>query len=167
MPGTASTVPARADLRRSPLMNTLPTPTSYQMALTVGDGTRLEIQSDRITGQDFYVIVSPGLGHTGMSICIEADQAPAVALAILRAAGVKPSASIEPRGWQQCVEVAAGHLDDAILLAERDTAAAELTRRRDNLARTVDTDANDFEGTCTVARTAIDMIIQLQDEAAK
>lgn len=154
-------------------MNHNSKPTNYQMALTVGDGTRLEIQSDRITGQDFYVIVSPGLGHTGMSICIEADQAPAVALAILTAAGVTPH-----HGTSRCIGDrmdmwAVRYLTDHVEAQAEDAAEKELTRRKDELAREIylkatgEDDGDTYAHRNHVTRAAIDMIIQLQDEAQK
>lgn len=149
---------------------------SYQMALTVGDGSRLEIQSDRITGRDFYVIVSPGFGHAGLSIAIETDQAPAVALAILTAAGFVPRGNRrDSDSFQESVDTAAGYLDDAVLIAAGTAAKKELTKRRDELAaKLFDLPVYElhpgpftyFDST-EVVRNAIDMIIQLQDEVSK
>lgn len=95
------------------------------------------------------------------------DHAPAVALAILKAAGFAPSGNPEPSGFRGCVETAAGHLDDAVLIAAGEAARAELTRRRDELAHEHGLGAGTYESTSGPARSIINAFIQLQDEATK
>jgi len=103
-------------------------------------------------------------------IRIPNDQAPAVALAILTAAGFEPSGSNEPSGLRESVETAAGYLDDAVHLAKGAAAAKELTKRRDELAQEfiphIPGITYDKLATNGIKR-AIDMIISLQDEATK
>lgn len=92
--------------------------------------------------------------------------APAVALAILTAAGFVPRGNrVDPDNFQQCVDTAAGHLDDAVLIADGEAAKKELTRRRDELAKQLTPLAATYSAALPAIQTAIDMIIQLQNEA--
>lgn len=95
------------------------------------------------------------------------QQAPAMALAILKAAGFVPRGNrVDSDSFQECVDTAAGYLDDAVLIADGQAAKKELTRRRDELAEKYF--RNDY---CDLQfpshRLAIDDMIQLQDEATK
>lgn len=121
-------------------------------------------------GAEMFHIVA---GLSGPSLLFPRTDAPAIALAILKAAGFVPSGNSEPSGFKACVETAAGHLDDAVLIQAGTAAQAELTRRRDELANEhaprLDSVAgsNWYENVSPGLRSAIDMIIQLQDEATK
>lgn len=96
--------------------------------------------------------------------------APAVALAILTAAGVQAADTSNSdlfRGDEAGAEWAVMWLEKLAEVQRIKSAADILNERRDALASEIDKDATCYEGTCVVARAAIDMIIQLQDEATK
>lgn len=95
------------------------------------------------------------------------DQAPAIALAILKAAGFVPSGNNEPSGFKACVETAAGHLDDAVLIAAGAAAQADLTRRRDQLAVELVAIGATYADVIPAIQNAIHIIIRIQDEATK
>ena len=105
-------------------------------------------------------------GTTGPSLLFPNTDAPAIALAILKAAGFAPSGNPDPSGVRGCVETAAGHLDDAILIAAGEAAQRELTRRRASLL-----DEHGIHGpydmAITPVKVLIDTIIALQDEATR
>lgn len=98
-------------------------------------------------------------------------QAPAVALAVLTAAGFVPRGNRrDSDSFQESVDTAAGYLDDAVRLQAGTAAKAELTRRRDELAKDFIRHLPDltYDKIATAGiKRAIDMIITLQDEAKK
>lgn len=121
--------------------------------------------------QDHFLITMDGPYLT-----LHATQAPAVALAILTAAGFVPRGNRrDSDSLQESVDTAAGYLDDAVHLAAGAAAAKVLSKRRDELAKALfDLPVYSLHPgpftyvECTeVVRAAIDMIIQLQDEATK
>ena len=139
------------------------------------EGHRLHIMADRILTGNVLVRVT-GVGDLEpRSMDVRDEDVPGVALAMLRAAGFAPSGNPEPYGFRACVETAAGHLDDAVLIAAGKAAKAELIKRRDDLAAKLfdlpvyelHPDPFTYFDSTEVVRNAIDMIIQLQDEAAK
>lgn len=139
------------------------------------EGHRLHIMADRIlTG---HVLVSiTGVGDLEpRSLNIPDVDVPGVALALLKSAGFGQIHEHLPHhdDIPSMVELAAGHLSDAVATREQ-VAAEKLTRRRNELAKAVAKksdwsrpDAARFADLQTDAQTAIDMIIQLQDEATK
>lgn len=138
-----------------------------QWAYKNNDGHILHIMADRIlTG---HVLVSvTGVGDLEpRSMDVRDEDVPGVALAMLRAAGFAPSGNPEPSGFRACVETAAGHLDDAVLIAAGKAAEKELTRRRDAIAAEHGLGGFTYESTSGPARSIINAVIQLQDEAAK
>lgn len=134
-----------------------------------------------IDGDTMQVGQTDAQGHFSISmqspyVTLHADQAPAVALAILTAAGFVPRGNrADSDSFQEYVDTAAGYLDDAVLIAAGTAAKKELNKRRDDMAaKLFDLPVYElhpgpftyFDST-EVVRNAIDMIIQLQDEASK
>lgn len=134
-----------------------------------------------IDGDTMRVGQADAQGHFSISmdgpyVTMHAEQAPAMALAILTAAGFVPRGNRrDSDSFQESVDTAAGYLDDAVLIAAGTAAKKELTKRRDDIAaKLFDLPVYElhpgpftyFDST-EVVRNAIDMIIQLQDEASK
>lgn len=145
-------------------MNSLATPSTSYAKYEVKDGNGNRVT---VTGNFEQVIIR----IASFAAYIPNSEAPAVALAILTAAGFVPRGNRpDSDSIQESVDTAAGYLDDAVRLSAGAAAAKELTKRRDALAhKLVPHIPGITYGTLATAgiKHAIDMIIQLQDEATK
>lgn len=144
-------------------MKSIATPSTSNYEFTDTDAGKLYIARNK--GRTTF--------YLGEHLFPNAD-APAVALAIITAAGFVPRGNrADSDSFQESVDTAAGYLDDAVLIQAGTAAKAELTRRRDELARQIylsaigEDDGGSYKHRNPITQTAIDMIIQLQDEAAK
>ena len=150
-------------------MKSISTPTTSYAKYEVKDGNGNLVT---VTGNFEQVIIRVA----SFAAYIPNTDAPAVALAILTAAGFVPRGNrADSDSFQESVDTAAGYLDDAVLIQAGTAAKAELTKRRDDLAAKLfdlpvyelHTGPFDYADSTEVVRNAIDMIIQLQDEASK
>jgi len=151
------------------MQNATPPPAeNTRYGYKTAEGHRLHVSTVG-AARDHVELAIAGIGDLDWrSLNIPATEVPGIALALLRTAGFVPSGDSEPSGFRGCVETAAGHLDDAVLIADGLAAAAELTRRRDELAQNLVGDGAFAYGFADPElQRAIDMIIQLQDEATK
>lgn len=127
-----------------------------------------------IDGDTMQVGQTDAQGHFSISmqgpyVTLHADQAPAVALAILIAAGWPGD---YPGGVSHQILADLGRV---VEITGQAAAKAELTKRRDQLAAKLfdlpvyefHPGTFDYADSTEVVRNAIDMIIQLQDEATK
>lgn len=128
------------------------------------EGHRLHIMADRILTGNVLVSIT-GIGDLEpRSMNIPDAEMPGVALAILRAAGVTSS----PHDCADSLELALAQLEEHEGIRRNRAAQQELTRRRDELARNFADDAAfAYLFSNPSHQAAIDMIIQLQDEATK
>lgn len=152
-------------------MNSLATPTPGNRT-EFSDLDASEMIVEGVSGMDNF-----GIKFASTYREFANSDAPAVALAILKAAGFVPRGNrIDSDSFQESVDTAAGYLDDAVAIREhedaRKQALVDLLRRRDEVAQLVakesdwpHPDAARFTDFPAETRHAIDMIIQLQDAA--
>lgn len=139
------------------------------------EGHRLHIMADRILTGNVLVSVT-GVGDLEpRSLNIPDTDVPGVALALLKSAGYGQLHQHLPHhdDIPSMVELAAGHLSDAIDIREQNNRRRiqaieqELTRRRNELALALCISTTGYNSSSPGAQRAIDMIVQLQDEASK
>lgn len=119
----------------------------------------------------FVIAVYENDDLTGAVVRIPNSQAPALALAILTAAGVTHA----PYDAADSLQRALAQLEEHEGIRRNQEAKQELTKRRDELAAKLfdlpvyelHPGPFDYADSTEVVRNAIDMIIQLQDEATK
>lgn len=143
-------------------MDSIATPTTSTVFTDGSDLDSIEIKA-ALNGEAFL------LGSTDPDLRFFNTDAPAMALAILTAAGYALGNDRRGSiGAHEMVDTAAGMLNDAVRIGQRNQAHAELNRRRDKLAQELIQDAcYAYRHAAADQQRAIDMIIQLQDDAAK
>lgn len=120
-------------------------------------------------GSDHVELAIAGVGDLGWrSLNIPAAEAPGIALALLKAAGVQPHHGTARCAGDRMDMWAVRYLADHVEAQAEDAAEKELTRRRDELARKLTGfPAYNYQSASNTIQRAIDIIIQLQDEATQ
>lgn len=122
----------------------------------------LKVKNNGDNGSIYVTVDSQG-SHAGVGI----EDAPALALAILEAAGIVPAYHSDyQNGTPEALEHVAQGLKDEIDIAEstaKEAADREaLTRRRNDLAREFGSSPFGYEDTFDSTKRAIDRIIELE-----
>ncbi|GAA5229240.1 hypothetical protein [Arthrobacter cryoconiti] len=137
------------------------------------DGHRLHVSTVG-AGRDHVELAIAGVGDFDWrSVNIRAADAPGIALAILKAAGIQRHGGTHLVVGDRRDMWAVRYLTEHVEAQAEDAAEAELTRRKDELAvklmqeRGFSTSVASYKLVAPVAQAAIDMIIELQDAATK